>query len=90
MTVEKKFLFESLQDSETIGNFLKSLITGFESGKINLSTNGDEIQLTPHGLLNFAVKAKTKGESNKITIKIEWKETEASEEVSTKTLNINS
>ncbi|SMF17753.1 amphi-Trp domain-containing protein [Desulfovibrio gilichinskyi] len=90
MTAEKKFLFESLQDSETIGNFLKSLIEGFESGKINLSTNGDEIQLSPHGLLNFAVKAKTKGESNKITIKIEWKETEPSEEASTKTLNINS
>lgn len=90
MSAEKKFIFESLQDSETIRQFLKSLVDGFESGKINLSTNGDEIELTPKGLLNFSVKAKRKAENNKLTIKISWKEPGNDETPVTKNLNVAS
>ncbi|GAB7023119.1 amphi-Trp domain-containing protein [Salidesulfovibrio brasiliensis] len=72
---EEKFLFDSLQDCESIGDFLGSLTEGFRKGDIALATNGDEIVLRPEGLLNFTVKAKKKGNENKLSIKINWKQT---------------
>ncbi|WP_319778521.1 amphi-Trp domain-containing protein [Maridesulfovibrio sp.] len=89
MASEKKFVFESLQDAESIRTFLQSLVDGFESGTINLSTNGDEIELHPEGLLNFTVKAKRKESGNKINIKIGWKDSDGDESPTVKTLNIN-
>lgn len=71
---EEKFVFDSLQDSETIRDFLTSITDGFDRGSITLSTNGDKIELTPHGLLNFMVKAKKKGGTNKLSIKVAWKD----------------
>ena len=90
MSVDQKFVFESLQDSETIRQFLASLVDGFDTGKISLSTNGDEIELSPKGLLNFSVKAKKKEADSKISIKISWKESEASVSPVAKTINVNS
>ncbi len=89
MAGEKKFVFESLQDAETIRTFLQSLVDGFESGNIKLSTNGDEIELHPEGLLNFTVKAKRKSGSNKVNIKIGWKDSVVDAETSDKNLNID-
>ncbi len=71
---EEKFVFDSLQDCSTIKDFLQSLTEGFEKGAITLNTNGDEIRLSPQGLLNFTVKAKRKGNENKLSIKISWKD----------------
>jgi amphi-Trp domain-containing protein len=71
---DEKFVFDSLQDSETIKSFLTSLTEGFEKGTITLSTNGDAIELKPDGLLNFVVKARKKGSENKLSIKVEWKD----------------
>lgn len=71
---EESFVFDSLQDSESIKDFLSSLTDGFERGTITLSTNGDTIELTPHGLLSFMVKAKRKGSANKLSIKVAWKD----------------
>ena len=74
MAAEEKFVFESLQDKNSIKDFLKSLTEGIEKGKVTLSTNGDEIELYPSGLLQFSVKAKRKGSDNKVNIKIGWKD----------------
>ncbi|AMK12732.1 MAG: amphi-Trp domain-containing protein [Pseudodesulfovibrio sp.] len=71
---EEKFVFDSLQDCETIKEFLTSLVEGFENKSITLTTNGDEIHLAPNGLLQFMVKAKKKGPENKLSIKVAWKE----------------
>ncbi|WP_319764640.1 amphi-Trp domain-containing protein [Maridesulfovibrio sp.] len=89
MAGEKKFVFESLQDSESIRAFLQSLVDGFESGTIKLSTNGDEIELTPEGMLNFTVKAKMKSGASKINIKIAWKDSADETNPINKTLNID-
>jgi amphi-Trp domain-containing protein len=74
MAAEEKFVFESLQDTNSIKDFLKSLTEGIEKGKVTLSTNGDEIELYPSGLLQFSVKVKRKGSDNKMNIKIAWKD----------------
>jgi len=71
---DEKFVFDSLQDSETIKAFLASLTDGFEKGTITLSTNGEAIELKPDGLLNFVVKARKKGAENRLSIKVEWKD----------------
>ncbi|MGE4293741.1 MAG: amphi-Trp domain-containing protein [Desulfovibrio sp.] len=74
MASDKKFMFESIQDNNSIRNFLDALVNGFESGRIVLSTDADEIVMNPCGLLNFEVKAKKKGGESKINIKVSWKE----------------
>jgi len=79
---EQRFVFDSLQDSQTIKDFLASLTEGFDKGAITLSTNGEAIELTPSGLLNFMVKAKKKGGSNKISIKVEWKDSQKGKKLS--------
>ncbi|GFM37844.1 amphi-Trp domain-containing protein [Desulfovibrio psychrotolerans] len=71
---EEKFVFESMQDAQSIKVFLESLMQGFENEKVVLASNGDRIELTPSGLLDFSVKARRKGDSSKLSIKIEWKD----------------
>ncbi|SHL15689.1 amphi-Trp domain-containing protein [Desulfatibacillum alkenivorans DSM 16219] len=73
MAFEEKFEFESLQDSQTIKDFLESLIQGIENKKIQLSTNGDEILLQPNNMLKFQVKARRKKDTSKLVLKISWK-----------------
>lgn len=73
---EEKFVFDSLQDCGTIHDFLVSLTDGFAKGSITLASNGDAIELCPSGLLNFMVKAKKKGSGNKLSIKVEWKDSD--------------
>ncbi|MFV0347330.1 MAG: amphi-Trp domain-containing protein [Halodesulfovibrio sp.] len=71
---EEKFVFESMQDAQSIKVFLESLIQGFENEKVTLAAHGDRIDLAPNGLLEFSVKARKAGDSSKLTIKIGWKE----------------
>jgi amphi-Trp domain-containing protein len=72
---DDKFMYDSLQDTQSITEFIATLREGFEKGRITLSTNGDEIALAPRGLLNFTVKARRKSDgASKISIKIAWKE----------------
>lgn len=74
---EDNFFYESVQDSETIKDFLQSLLEGIKKGQVKLSTNGDEIFLKPANLLKFEVKASKKAEKAKLNIKISWKETKS-------------
>ena len=76
---EEKFVFDSLQDSDSIKEFLGALTEGFAKERIVLSTNGDDIVLNPSGLLEFSVKAKKKRDLSRISIKIGWKEGQAGE-----------
>jgi amphi-Trp domain-containing protein len=74
MSSDESFNYESIQDVETIRDFIQSLLQGFESGKISLSSNGDRIDLHPSDMLKFSVKAKKKSSTGKISIKVSWKE----------------
>ncbi|HMB31149.1 MAG TPA: amphi-Trp domain-containing protein [Desulfohalobiaceae bacterium] len=76
MSEERRFAYESLQDSHSIQMFLKSLEEGFEKGTLVLQSNEDQLELSPSNLVNFSIKAKKKSDSCKIQIKIEWKDSE--------------
>ncbi len=39
-----------------------------------LSTNGDELTLTPPDLLKFTLKAKRKAPTSKLVLKLAWKD----------------
>lgn len=74
MALEKKFVFESMQDCSTIGGFLKAITEGIEKGELQFVSPEEKIEMQPSGLLFFTVKARKKGNENKIGIKITWKE----------------
>ncbi len=75
MSKEESFEYESLQDPQTIKELINGIIEGFEKGRIVLSSNGSAITMNPSNLLKFSVKAKKKGETSKLELKISWKET---------------
>ena len=86
---KEKFTFESLQDTETIRDFLAALIEGFEKGRIVLESDDDEIVLTPKGLLSFTVKARKKEDRYKLSVKVSWKESFEDQARETKSLTIS-
>jgi amphi-Trp domain-containing protein len=67
-----KFVYESVQDNETVSRYLESFVQGFRKGKISLKTSENEINLEPNNLLQFQVKSEKKGKENKISLKISW------------------
>lgn len=72
-----EFEFESIQDPQTIRRLIVSLMDGLDKGRIVLSSNGDEIVMSPSNLLKFSVHARKKGETGKINLKLSWKERKA-------------
>lgn len=74
MAADEKFEFESIQDTNTIKDYLQSLVDGMDKGKIVLSSDGNDLELNPGALLKFEVKAKKKGDTAKITLKISWRQ----------------
>jgi amphi-Trp domain-containing protein len=74
MADRQDFIFESLQDTQTIKGYLESLLEGLDKGKIILRSNGEEICLEPTNLVKLGIKAKKKGTTRKITMKLAWKE----------------
>ena len=67
-----KFVYESVQDNETVSKYLESFVQGFRKGEISLKTKKNEINLEPNNLLQFQVKSEKKGKENKISLKISW------------------
>jgi amphi-Trp domain-containing protein len=71
---EDSFEYESLQDPQSIKDLIKGLLEGFDKGRIVLISNGSKITMEPSNLLKLSVKAKKRGETGKLEIKISWKE----------------
>jgi len=66
------FRHESLQDSKTIKDILKSLTDGLASGKLSFSDADDSIELRPKGLMNLKITASQEDNLNKVNIRITW------------------
>ncbi len=89
MSHDQKFSHESIQDGQSIKQFLQALEDGLERGSFHLSNNSESIDLLPQGLLKFSIKAKKKDDVNRISLKIEWKDDRSSELISTAPVNIS-
>jgi len=71
---EGKFSFESVQDVQTLVDYLKALTDGFEKGQMRFSRNDLDMVLSPMGLIGFAVEAKAKDGRMKLALKFAWRE----------------
>lgn len=88
MSDKENFEFESYQDAETIVKYLESLIDGLQKGELTLTSGKNQIVLKPSNLMEVSIKARVKGEKNKLTIKIAWKEDKLQEDLVGKSLAI--
>ena len=66
------FRHESLQDSKTIQELLKSITEGIGKGKLTFSDEGGELLMEPEGLLNLKVTASEDEARHRINIRITW------------------
>ena len=69
-----EFVHESLQDLESIGEYLKAIIQGLETGYLDLSDDGGQLVLHPNGLLGLELRGKRKGNRAKLQIELSWTE----------------
>jgi amphi-Trp domain-containing protein len=69
-----EFKHESLQDSKSIGQYLRALIEGIEAGRVDLSDDNGEVVLHPTGLVGFELRAKRRGNHSKLQLKLTWTE----------------
>lgn len=90
MGQEDKFEFESMQDPQTIRDYLQSLIEGLERGRVVLATQDRELVLFPHSLLKFSVKAKRKSDGSKLTLSVSWKDSKREGQRADESISISS
>jgi|GEM_PF-816720 len=69
-----EFDHDSLQDSESIGQYLDALAKGFDAGQLLFCAGKTEMLLRPQGLLKFTVNAKRKDGQVKLSLDVSWKE----------------
>jgi len=72
-----EFKHESLQDLRSIGQYLKALTEGIESGRVELADDNGQLMLHPFGLLNLELRAKRRGNRAKLQLKLTWTEDKA-------------
>lgn len=85
----KEFEYESLQDPNTIVEYLHALADGFRKGQLALSSNGTELVMTPRGTLRMAVEAKQSKHRARMTLRVSWRIDGPGERESTGPLKIS-
>ncbi|MEW6262063.1 MAG: amphi-Trp domain-containing protein [Thermodesulfobacteriota bacterium] len=83
-----RFKHESLEDSESIVKYLNALREGFEKGVLLFSSESKRLTIKPHGLINFDMEARRKGDDIKVTLKFRWSEAQGSGLAKNKSLHI--
>jgi amphi-Trp domain-containing protein len=69
---KSSFRHESLQDTKTIQDILKSISKGIANGKLSFSDEDGEIVMEPEGLLNLKVTATQDESMHRLNIRITW------------------
>jgi len=66
------FEHESLQDKEAVLHYLRTIMEGFEQGRIHLANEEDDVLLTPSGLARLKIKAKQAKSHQEIRLTLAW------------------
>jgi amphi-Trp domain-containing protein len=69
-----EFQHESLQDAKSIGEYLKAIVHGLETGHLDLSDDDGQLTLHPSGLLGLELRARRKGDRAQLVIELSWTE----------------
>ncbi|MCA9771159.1 MAG: amphi-Trp domain-containing protein [Myxococcales bacterium] len=70
---KNSFEHKSLQDADSIVQYLNEISEGIRNGHLALANGGDEVVLEPHGLIKLSIKASRKKDRGKLTVKLAWK-----------------
>ena len=70
---QQQFKHESLQDSKSIQNMLKSIAKAIAKGELKFSDQDGEIVLEPKGLLNLKVTARKQAGEQRLDVRVTWK-----------------
>lgn len=74
MTTRKRvFEHDSLEDVESLVQYLKAVVNGFEEGKLRVTGGNESIELEPNGLVRFEVRASQKEERARLSLRFTWK-----------------
>ncbi|SNR89899.1 amphi-Trp domain-containing protein [Humidesulfovibrio mexicanus] len=73
MGYDQKFVFESIQDAESIRQYLEAVMEGLHKGRLVVSAGQEEFVLQPRELLTFAVKARKRGGAGRLSLTISWR-----------------
>ena len=69
-----EFQHESLQDAKSIGDYIRAIIHGLETGHLDLGDDAGQLVLHPSGLLDLEVRAKRKRNRSRLVIELSWTE----------------
>ncbi len=73
MGYDQKFVFESMQDAESIRKYLEAVMEGLRKGKLVVAAGQEEFTLQPAELLTFTVKARKRGGAGRLALTISWR-----------------
>jgi amphi-Trp domain-containing protein len=73
VTPPSPFSHESLEERDTVAQYLRAISDGLASGRLSLSSGEGELILEPEGLVRFRVSAKRSAYRSRINIKISWR-----------------
>jgi amphi-Trp domain-containing protein len=80
MAHKSGFSYESMEDTATIRRHVEAVLAGLESGRIALQSEDRELELTPAALLRFRIKATGRAGAGRISLRIEWRDPDATNE----------
>ena len=71
--MEKNFQHESIEDRDSIIQYLETLCDGFRKGSIEFSSGRETIVLKPSNLVHVEIKVKNEQQKSKLSLKVSWK-----------------
>ncbi len=74
--MSKDILFNhtTIQDVNTLSDYLDAVREGFRQGSLSLQDKNKELVLEPQGLVNFQITAKRTDNHCKLTLTFAWQE----------------
>lgn len=73
MAKKKEFEHESYQDSQSVCEFLETIIAGIRKGQLNVADGNEELELRPNGLMRFEVRASERSDRSRLSLRLSWK-----------------
>jgi len=67
------FEHESLQDKDSVINYLKALTRGIEKGEILISDEDETLLMSPNNLTLMTIKASKSKKEQSLRLKLKWK-----------------
>lgn len=77
---EGTFKHDSLQDRESVQQYLHVLQQAFASGSLRLRMGEKTLELEPGEMIEFTLEAKKKGDRRKLSLKFSWKDEDRGDE----------